>query len=112
MATTPSIDSCIAACTACQRICIETVGHCLARGGAYAEPKHVNLLLACADICATSANTMLRDVELHTATCAACAQLCGACASACEGMDDDEAMPRCAEACRRCESECAAMSGE
>ena len=104
------MNDCIDACTGCHATCLESINYCLEKGGKHAAPAHIGLLSACADICATSADTMLRGASVHTATCGACAEICRACAAACEAMGDDAEMKRCAEACRRCADSCEAMA--
>lgn len=102
---------CIDECTNCAEICIETTTHCLMKGGKHADPTHIGLLQDCADICATSAKFMLRGSELHTRTCAVCAEVCDACARSCDSLGSDDFMKRCAEACRRCAESCREMAG-
>ncbi|MFP2896140.1 four-helix bundle copper-binding protein [Corallococcus sp. 4LFB] len=102
---------CIDNCLACHRVCLETLADGLQRGGKHAEPRHLRLLMDCADICDTSARFMLRGSDLHSRTCFACAEVCAACADACEKMSDEGMMKACAEACRRCEESCRRMSG-
>ncbi|MBN9688279.1 MULTISPECIES: four-helix bundle copper-binding protein [unclassified Corallococcus] len=102
---------CIDNCTACHRVCLETLADCLKQGGRLAEPGHLRLLMDCADICETSARFMLRGSELHSRTCFACAEVCAACATACEKLGDAGRMKACADACRRCEESCRRMSG-
>ncbi len=90
---------------------METVTHCLQMGGKHAEAAHIRLLLDCAEICATSANFMLRGSELHARTCAVCAEICERCAEDCERIGpDDEMMQRCAEMCHRCADSCRRMA--
>jgi hypothetical protein len=107
----PAMATCIDECTSCHATCLETINHCLQMGGKHADPSHISLLAACADICATSAATMLRGAAVSPVICAACATVCQQCADSCTriGSDDDQ-MQRCAEACRRCAESCAAMS--
>ncbi|MEQ7780288.1 four-helix bundle copper-binding protein [Xanthomonas hortorum] len=106
-----AMNDCIDNCTQCHAICLETINYCLGKGGgAHAAPEHIALLAACADICATSADTMLRGATVHTVICGACAEVCRQCAAACEAMGDDAEMQRCAEICRRCADSCAAMA--
>lgn len=107
---TASMDDCIRNCLDCHRICLETVPHCLSKGGAHAEAAHIGLLLDCVDICRTSADFMIRKSRFHSSTCGVCAEVCAACADDCDRMDDDPAMRRCAEACRRCAESCRAMA--
>ena len=106
----PSMNACIESCTSCHAICLETTNYCLTQGGKHAEPEHIGLMLSCADICATSADTMLRGSAVHTATCGACAVICEQCATSCESMGSDAEMKRCAEACRSCAENCRRMA--
>lgn len=110
-AASPSMQTCIDNCTECHRICLETVVHCLQRGGRHAEAAHVLLLLDCAQICATSADFMTRGSKHHHLTCGTCAEICTACAEACEAMGaDDPQMKLCADICRRCAESCRKMA--
>lgn len=105
-----AINDCIDNCTRCHAICLETINYCLSMGGRHAAPEHLSLLASCADICSTSANTMLRGASVTAPICSACAQVCRQCAAACDQLSDDGAMKRCADACRRCAESCAAMA--
>lgn len=102
---------CIEHCSQCHDVCLATVQHCLEKGGEHADPKHIQSLLACAEICDTSRDFMLLGSELHARTCGVCAEVCERCAEACEAMAGDEVMQRCAEACRRCAESCRQMAG-
>lgn len=102
--------TCITNCLECHRICLETIQHCLGKGGKHAEAAHIRLMMDCAQICAVSADFMIRGSQYHKITCDACAQLCEACAKSCEAMADDAAMKRCAEICRRCTESCRQMA--
>src|SRR3546814_17505147 len=82
-------------------LCLETINYCLSQGGQHAAPEHIGLLATCADICATSAEDMLRGTAIHAATCGACAEVCRQCAESCARMGDDSEMNACAEAWRR-----------
>lgn len=104
------MNDCIEQCTRCNATCLETVNYCLAKGGKHAEPQHIALMSACAEICVTSANTMLRGSAVHNVICGACAEVCRQCAQSCERMGDDPEMMRCAEACRRCADSCTEMA--
>jgi hypothetical protein len=102
---------CIANCTECHSVCVETTVHCLGMGGAHAEAGHIGLLLDCAQICATSADFMLRGSDLHARTCGVCAEACQRCAEDCERLaGNDEQVRRCAETCRRCAESCRRMA--
>ncbi len=101
---------CIELCQECHDVCLSTVGYCLQKGGAHAEPAHIRLLLDCVEICQTSANFMVRGSELHTETCRACAEVCERCAEDCERLGNDTRMRECAETCRQCAESCRHMS--
>lgn len=105
-----SMDDCIANCSDCHRICLETLSHCLAAGGRHAQPDHIRLLIDCAEICRTSADFMIRESPLHRLTCGTCAEICARCAEDCAAMGEDPAMALCAEACRRCAESCRTMA--
>ena len=107
---TAQMQECIDNCMRCHAVCLETITHCLKKGGKHAAPDHVRLLQDCAQICITSADFMLRGSELHARTCAVCAEACARCAEECERMADDEMMRRCAEECRRCAESCQRMA--
>jgi hypothetical protein len=106
------MEACIQECLDCHRSCLETVTHCLEKGGRHADPDHIRLLLDCAEICQTSANFMLRGSDLHPLTCEICAEICIECADDCEHFEDDEHMQSCAEVCRSCAGACQAMAEE
>ena len=108
--STAVVYECIDNCTRCRAICLETLSHCLSKGGVHVAPEHITLLSACADICGTCAATMLRGASVSATVCRACADVCLACADSCEKLGDDPQMKRCAEACRRCVESCTAMA--
>lgn len=108
---TQEMRECIEECKSCHDVCIESVSYCLQMGGEHANPNHIRTLLDCADICATSANFMLRGSELHPRTCEVCAEVCERCADSCEQFKDDEMMQHCAQICRSCAESCYEMAG-
>lgn len=102
---------CIQNCVDCHSICLATAMHCLEMGGKHAAREHITTLLACAEICQTSANFMLMQSPLHPQTCGVCADACEHCAAECERLaDGDQQMLACAEVCRRCASSCREMA--
>lgn len=111
MHTSAKMQECIQECQTCSQVCLETVTHCLQKGGKHAQPEHIRLLLDCAEICQTSANFMIRGSDHHVQTCGVCAEVCDACAASCESFKDDAEMQRCAEECRHCAQECREMAG-
>jgi hypothetical protein len=99
---------CIDACLFCYQTCLGTaMNHCLEAGGKHVEPPHFRLMMACAEICRTSAHFMLINTPHHKHTCKECAEICTECADDCERIGD---MDDCVTACRQCAELCAAMA--
>lgn len=101
---------CAQTCARCRAVCLETIAYCLGKGGPHADPAHLQLLMDCAEICATSSGFLSRASTQHAETCAACAVICDACAESCEAMGSDAQMTKCAKACRDCAESCRTMS--
>lgn len=96
--------SCIDACQRCHATCLQTaMQHCLQAGGPHTEPKHFQLMMACAEICRTSAALMLIGSPSHLMQCDLCAKICEECAADCERIGG---MEECVAACRACAKEC------
>ena len=109
VASNENMQQCIEQCLNCYRICRETaMNHCLEQGGAHVEPSHFRLMINCADICRTAADFMLSNSVLHGKVCAACADVCDACAVSCGEVGD---MDDCVQACQRCAESCRQMAG-
>ena len=102
-------ESCIDICIKSHRMCLETARYCSEKGSAHVAPTHLALLLDCAELCQTTANSLMRRSPQHGAICSACAQLCDACANDCETIAGDEQMAHCASLCRDCARDCRAM---
>lgn len=100
---------CIENCTDTHQICLETIQHCLGKGGKHASADHIRLLSDCAQICETSADFMTRESSFHNVVCRACAEICRACADSCRQLGGIE-MEACAEACEGCAGSCEAMA--
>jgi hypothetical protein len=104
----PETQSCIDRCLGRYKICLGTaMTHCLEMGGEYVAPVHFRLMMACAEICRTSAHFMLINSPHHKHTCRECAEICDECAADCERLND---MQECAESCRRCAESCRKMA--
>jgi len=103
----PEMQRCIDQCLDCYRTCLTTLSqHCIEMGGAHTEANHLRLLMACVEICRSSAHIMLTGTPAHREVCRACAAICRECAQSCDrikGMED------CAAACRRCAESCESM---
>lgn len=103
------MENCIQLCWECRDTCQDTLySHCLPTGGKHAETEHVKLMADCIQACQAAADFMRRNSRLHASECAACADVCEACAQSCERLGDAE-MKRCAEICRRCATSCREM---
>ena len=106
------MEQCASTCCECEIVCIDTLRHCLEKGGKHAAVTHIVLLQDCADICATSARFLSRGSQRHMNTCRICAEICEACAQSCERIDSsDPQMKKCIEICRRCAQSCRQMAG-
>ena len=104
----PEMKSCIDECLRCYQTCLSTaMGHCLEMGGKHTEKKHFTLMMACAEICRTSAHFMLIGSEHHKHTCRECAEICTQCAADCERVGD---MQECVDSCRKCAESCQKMA--
>jgi hypothetical protein len=104
----PEMQACIDECLRCYSTCLgATMNHCLEAGGRHLEPGHFRLMMACAEICRTSAHFMLLGTPHHKHTCAECAEICAECAKSCEALDG---MEDCAAQCRRCAESCRKMA--
>jgi hypothetical protein len=100
---------CIENCVECYKICMEATMYSAQKGGDYVKPKHLRLLMECANICNTSANFMLLGSEHHEKTCEVCAEVCRQCAEECNEIDD-AMLKNCAEICLRCAESCQEMA--
>ena len=105
---TKEMTSCIEACQRCSATCLRSaMHHCLEVGGMHTEPRHFRLMMACAEVCRTSAALMLIGSPSHLMQCDLCAKICEECATDCEhigGMDE------CVKACWACAKECRQMA--
>lgn len=98
----------IQACLDCHSMCLRVATtFCLEQGGSHAEPKHIRLMLNCAELCQTSANFMLSDSPLHGRVCLICAEACEACAKSCQQIGG---MTECVEECQSCAKSCRSMT--
>ena len=103
------MQACIDECLGCYQVCLSmAMTHCLEEVGPHVEPNHFRLMMACAEICRTSAHFMLLNSPHHKHICAECAEICEECAKDCEQLDG---MEECVTACRRCAESCRQMAG-
>jgi hypothetical protein len=100
---------CIDDCERCHRVCLRTaMTYCLEQGGEHVEPPYFRLMLACAQMCSTTADALLSAFASYEQMCALCANICRTCAASCERIGD---MEECVEICRRCAERCERLSG-
>jgi hypothetical protein len=108
MTISEDMNRCIEICLSCYKSCLSTaMNHGLEAGGKHVEPAHFRLMMACAEICRTSAHFMLINTPHHRHTCRECAEICAECATDCErigGMDE------CVAVCRACAESCGEMA--
>jgi len=107
---TDDMQMCILNCLQCHQVCERMVTHCLTKGGPHASVKHITTLLDCSQICAVSADLMLRESAFHPQFCHVCAEICARCARECEMLNDDSMMQMCIDVCQRCEESCRKMA--
>ena len=108
-AESAELGRCIDACERCHRVCLQAaMTYCLEQGGEYLEPPHLRVMLACSELCRTTADAMLARYALYEELCAVCARVCRDCAESCERVGELE---ECVEACRRCAEGCACITG-
>ena len=95
-------------CLKCYQSCFGmATTHCLESGGKHVEAKHMQLMMACAEICRTCAHLLLMNSDHAAHLCAECAEVCEACAKSCEAVGD---MQACVDACRKCAGSCRKMA--
>ena len=100
---------CIDLCTASHVMCLETANHVANAVRSAAPVQLIALLNDCAEICQSTANSMIRTSVLHPILCRACAEACERCARECEKQTGDRQLTLCVAACRRCASSCRQM---
>ena len=105
------LKDCLKACEMCAVICEKTFTHCfgLVSEGKKEHAKAAQAALDCADFCALSVKMMLRESQMMSASCGACAESCKKCGDECAQFDS-EIMKKCVAACRECEKTCKAMT--
>lgn len=103
------IKECIDLCMASHAMCLETANHVASAVRTAASVQLIALLNDCAEICQSTANSMIRTSALHPILCRACAEACERCARECERQSGDPQLAICVAACRRCASSCRQM---
>lgn len=105
-----TLEQCVKDCLESHSMCLDTARYCMEKGGHHVSAAHLSLLLDCAEMCQTTANSLLRRSPQHAVVCEACARLCEACARDCDALAADEQMKTCAATCRECAQSCRHMA--
>ena len=105
-----SMEDCVTLCLASHRSCLASARYVLEQPQLHAPAQLAALLQDCAELCQTTANSMLRGAPTHTLLCGACADLCATCAQACDAVRGDAVLTRCAATCRECGAACRHMA--
>jgi hypothetical protein len=114
MAMAMPMKECIDLCTASHVMCLATANYVANADRSAVPVQLIALLNDCAEICQSTANSMVRASALHTILCRACAEACETCARECERHSGDRQLTHCAATCRQCALSCrqmAAMGG-
>jgi len=104
----PEMRACVEQCLRYHSACLgAAMSHCPEQGGEHVEPERFRLMIACAEICQTSANFMLIGTSHYKHMCRECAEICIECAKSCEQIGG---MEECVDACRQCAESCRRMA--
>ena len=107
---TNHMQDCINHCQSVQEECLQTVQYCVDKGGEYADPDCIALLITCEAIAGASVKAMSVGSEYHTKVCKATAEICEAVVRDFEDFNDRasrhlvKVAQRCAESCREMSS--------
>ncbi len=106
---TTEMQNCINACMECHKMCMETMTHCMTKGGKQMDMSMMGMMRDCAEMCMMCMNMMMGGSEFAARTCMLCAEMCDRCAMAGEKMSNDAKMMAFAAACRQCAEACKSM---
>ena len=101
-------EPCIEACVRCAQACEHCASACLAEQDVTTMAHCIRLDADCAEICWGAASFMSRGSHFAPHLCAACADICEACAAECRQHEMDHCQ-QCAIACEECAQECRQM---
>jgi hypothetical protein len=92
----------------CYRVCLASFAvHCTKAGGNHMAREHIRRMLSCIDLCALTADFLLRHSPQTQDLCLLCADICKQCATSCEALENAE-MQQCAEICTQAAHACLA----
>ena len=93
-------------CMSCHRTCLETLAyHGDTMGGSQLSPQHIKRLMACIEMCRTTADMLAIRAPFSDQISEICAHICEQCATSCRAIECD-AMKKCADSCGRCARAC------
>lgn len=96
----------IKACMDCHLVCQEVLAYHGDRGGGtQLSSQHIKRLMACIEICQTTANLLTIRAPLTDQLAELCAHICEQCATSCKASGH-EALQRCVAACQVCARAC------
>ncbi|MFC4426671.1 four-helix bundle copper-binding protein [Deinococcus navajonensis] len=105
------MQECLDACLRCLKACENCAAACLTEPEIAGLRSCIRLDRDCADVCALTAQLLMRGSDLHPDACLLCAVACARCAAECEKHARHHEHCRvCAEACRACETICRQMA--
>ena len=97
----------------CYQACVLTMLYCIQMGNEHAEPKHVSLLMDCAELTELTEHFILRqpdNTEYLKDLAQITAKVTMLCAESCENLaPEDEQMKACAQICRKAAESCRAL---
>jgi hypothetical protein len=104
---TTEMRRCIEAASDSYSACTETLTYSLDGRFELTDPRHLRLLIDCAEVCQTTENALLRASELGQLLATVCAEACEKVAESCRRLDAaDEQLGECADVCMRCADCC------
>ncbi len=96
----------IDACQECHLLCQELLAyHGDETGGKQLSSQHIKRLVACIEMCQTTANLLTIRAPLIDQLCEITAHICEQCATSCRSIEC-EAMKKCANICSQCAGAC------
>lgn len=100
----------VAALHECYRTCMTGFAvHCTRVGGHHMAREHLRRMLSCIDLCALTADFLLRHSPHTQELCLLCAEVCQQCATSCQALDNPD-MHHCARSCEVAAQACLAES--
>jgi hypothetical protein len=103
--------ACVELCIDCHDACLKAIRHCLRKGGRHGDPRHLGLLMDCAEICRINADFLDRGSERQGLLGPLCLEVCERCVHICEAFLGDVTLRQCADICWTCAESCRRLAG-